>query len=132
MPGDLGPGGRPELIPGPPTPPYIPPTGSIQSGIQSRAIGHLTIDLHTTSAGALPYVTGNTVSALIYIEAATGSAENAIIARYWQDGSAPTTEEGFPLKANQFFEIKGYANIVNFRIITANALAHTLQIQYFS
>ncbi|MFD1632037.1 hypothetical protein [Pseudopedobacter beijingensis] len=126
------PGERPELKPVPPTPPYVPPTGSIQSGIQSRAIGHLTIDLTTSGAGALPNVTGNTVTALIFIEAAPGSAENTVIARYWQDGSAPTTDEGFPLKANQFFEIKGYANIVNLRLISVNSLAHTLQIQYFS
>lgn len=70
--------------------------------------------------------------ALIVCEAHQDAQAGSVIARFWQDGSAPTPSNGLPFKDGGVIEIIGSENVENFRIITADDTAHTVQVQYFS
>ena len=72
----------------------------------------------------------NANAALVVIEPAEGASPNGVLARFWQDGTFPTPENGLPLKAFGVYEIIGTLNIRNFRIITADDLPHKVQVQY--
>ncbi len=51
--------------------------------------------------------------------------------RYWLDGSAPTTTQGIPRGDLAAFDIVEKQNLINFRVIQAQAGTHNLQVQYF-
>lgn len=72
----------------------------------------------------------NSNSALIVIEANEDATPGAILARFWMDGSLPDPNKGLPLKDCSVFEVIGASNIKNFRIISADDLAHKVQVQY--
>jgi hypothetical protein len=105
---------------------------------QENALTNSTLVLYT--AGSVPLNTnmvmqlhqqGNYSSALITLEAAQGADKDEVLARFWQDGTHPTNSRGLPLKHMGVIEVRGFQNVKNFRIITADDRAHTLQIQYF-
>lgn len=127
-------------------PPLIPETADpgpksytpFPKANQELALTNATIQLYTT--GTVPPDTnmvmqlhqGNTYnSALITLEAAPGADKDEVLARFWQDGTHPTNARGLPLKHMGVIEVRGFANVKNFRIITADDRAHTIQIQYF-
>lgn len=74
---------------------------------------------------------GEYKSAIITLEAAAGADKDAVLARFWQDGTHPTNTNGLPLMHMGVIEIKGFQNVKKFRIISADNRSHTLNIQYF-
>lgn len=69
----------------------------------------------------------NAKYALIVVES---DAEGTAV-RYWQDGSSPTANEGIPRADQGGLDIVEKQNLINFRIIQAQAGTHNLQVQYF-
>lgn len=47
------------------------------------------------------------------------------------DKTPPTTTDGLALRDNTFFDITGYPNLINFRIIRTGADTSVLHIQYY-
>lgn len=99
-----------------------------------RALGNATGTL-PAAAGAVVELPGKSImpaSALVYLEPAAGAVAGAVLARYWQDGSFPDLEKGFPLKAGETVFIEGKFNVQNVRFVCVDGLAHVLQVQYFN
>lgn len=103
------------------------------------AVSNSTVQLWTT--GTLPINTNLVMrlhqqnsykSAMIVLEAAAGADKDAVLARFWQDGTHPSNVKGLPLKHMGVIEIRGQENVRNFRIITADDRPHTINIQYFN
>ncbi|WP_113636108.1 hypothetical protein [Nubsella zeaxanthinifaciens] len=127
-------------------PPLIPDTANpapksykpFPKANQELAITNASFPLYTT--GTVPADTNlvmqlhqgnNYNSALITLEAAPGADRDEVLARFWQDGTHPTNSRGLPLKHMGVIEVRGFENVKNFRIITADDNAHILQVQYF-
>jgi hypothetical protein len=68
----------------------------------------------------------------VFIEPAATAAANAILVRYWLDGSLPDIEKGIPIKAGEKITIEGNLNVKNARFISVDGLLHILQIQYYN
>ncbi len=98
----------------------------------NRAVGNASGLLPTTGVASLPGKNIYPASALVYLEPAVGAVAGAVLARYWLDGSFPTTEKGFPLRANEKVLIEGRFDVQNVRFISVDGRAHALQIQYFN
>ena len=110
---------------------------SLLGNVRSRAISNATFVLNTS--GTTP-VGENLVmqlhriqasSVLIILEAAAGAVAGAVLGRFWQDGSHPSTTNGLHLKDGGVVEIIGSENVTNFRIVTADNRPHRIQVQYF-
>lgn len=123
---------------------YVPdpqtPSGSVINFTGRRALSHATFQLYTAAAAAA--VPANQAQklhdipaagyAMLVLEAAPGAVAGAVLARYWLDADLPTATEGFPIKDGEMIEITSQMNLKNFRIMSADDLAHTIQIQYFT
>lgn len=47
------------------------------------------------------------------------------------DKTPPTTTTGLPLRNETFFDVSGYANLLNFRVIRTGVDTDTLHVQYY-
>jgi hypothetical protein len=85
----------------------------------------------TGTAAFLPNVPANTLSALVVLVANTSSVAGAIVAHFREDGTTPTTTEGMPMtNLTRYGVLRG--NLQNFRVVSADGLAHSLRIEYFA
>ena len=116
----------------------LPNSPSILGNVRQRALTNGTFQLPTsaTISGTQSKVTrlhqGTQANlAIVLCEAHPDALPGAILARFWQDGSSPSPTNGLHFKDGGVIEIVGNQNIENFRIITADDLAHVLQVQYF-
>lgn len=69
-----------------------------------------------------------------YVEISVESSITATVpVRYLLLGpkTLPTTTNGLALRDGTFFDITGYQNIINLRVIEATAGTHVLHIQYY-
>jgi hypothetical protein len=84
-------------------------------------------------AVVLPNIPVNARSAIIVIENTGGAmADENKIARFREDGTAPTADIGMPLGNNGSVEVKGSQNLAEFQIIGIDAGAtHILRVQYY-
>jgi hypothetical protein len=68
--------------------------------------------------------------AIFVVEQAAGSTAK-VIARFWQDGTYPTTGSGLPCYDGSPVEIIGIENLKNCKLISADGFAHTVNVQFF-
>lgn len=94
----------------------------------ARATGHEVLTVAGATAQKLTVPAG-TKYALIEVES---SVTSGVVVRYWLDGSNPTTADGIGRSHLTAIDITEYSNLVNFRVIAAQAGTHKLMIQYFS
>ena len=107
---------------------------------ERTAIGHGFAKLPTYTPGtdeppaaALPAVNTAALFAVVTIEAAPGStAAGGRVVRFWLDGSWPTQTTGIALKDGDRYEINGSQDVANARFVSADGLAHVIQVQYFN
>lgn len=94
------------------------------------AIGWQSLTVDNTAGGVSLTVPTNARYALIVVEStATGTA-----VRYLECGpgaATVTSSVGIPRSNLDAFDIQGYQNLLNFRVIQAQAGTHTLSIQYY-
>lgn len=112
-------------------------TPGLLSNVRSRAISNATFVLNTsttTPSGENKVMQLHRIQAssvLVILEAAAGAVPGTVLARFWQDGSHPSTTNGLHLKDGGVVEIIGAENVTNFRIVTADDRPHRIQVQYF-
>ena len=88
------------------------------------AIGKQTLTISGTAQSLTP--TSEATSALIQFESAVTTAT----ARYWEDGSVPTSSVGFYQGPGAVIELTSAENIRNFKVIQGVAGAIQLNITY--
>lgn len=72
--------------------------------------------------------------ALIYVEGNTSVAGLQRICRFREDGQDPTASVGMPLGDDWVYELQGYDQLSQFKIISANSdnlVQHKLNITYY-
>lgn len=107
-------------------------TQGFLASARKRASGHSTATFPATGVVMLPNIAPGCTSAILIVEAATGAAQGAVLARFWSDGLWPTALEGMPVYDGSVIEIIGYDDVINTHLISADGLAHKLNIQYFT
>lgn len=92
------------------------------------ACGYQKLTVNGTAA-ALTIPTGATYAEVTF----ESSVTSGVAARHLElgDGGLPTTTDGLGITHLLTFDITGYPNLLNFRIIQATAGTHTLHIQYY-
>ncbi len=91
------------------------------------ACGYQKLDVSTAGAKSLTIPTDATY-AEITLES---SVTTGVVTRYLEYGGTPTATDGMGLVHLTTFDINGYANLANFKIILTTAGTHTAHIQYF-
>jgi len=96
-----------------------------------KCLGYEDLAFDDAPEVALAAVPAGARLAVCVVEADASQAGLARVARYREDGNAPTAAEGMPVGDNGFFELTG-DNIAAFKIIGITAgKAHTLKVQYY-
>lgn len=97
---------------------------------QNGAIGHEVLTLSGAGVYSLS-VPDQARYALCVVEEVGASGSQKIL-RYLLDGSNPTTSVGIPRGDLDAFDIAGYSNLKNFKVIKISGGSHTVTVQYFS
>jgi hypothetical protein len=97
-------------------------TPGIGIGNQTLSITGATVFKLTPPAGAR--------NALLILEEA-GAAGDAIVCRFWVDGTAPTTTIGLRIPDFGQIIITGAQNLANFQIIAVASGLHKLYVEYY-
>jgi hypothetical protein len=98
--------------------------GGVCVGYQNLAFDDAPVVVLTVPAGAQ--------YAICVLEADATEVDFPRVARFREDGVAPTAAEGMPVGDNGSFEIRGAANLAAFQIIGITAgKNHTLKVQYY-
>lgn len=97
-----------------------------------KCLGYASVTFDDTAEVALPAIPAGADIAIAYLEAGVADVGKARVARYREDGVAPTAAAGMPLGDDGIYEISGRGNIDDFLIIGINAgVTHTLRVQYY-
>lgn len=96
-----------------------------------KCLGYEKLPITGGAAIALAAVAANARLALCVLEADASLVGQARVARYREDGTAPTTAEGMPIGDNGVFELTG-ENIAAFKAISLDPTkTHYLRVQYY-
>lgn len=95
------------------------------------AIGYQNLTIDNTSGGVSLTVPLTAKYALIVVESSV--IDGTAVIRYLETGPAfpVTNSNGIPRAHLEVFDIQGYQNLVNTKLIQAQAGTHNIQIQYY-
>lgn len=99
-----------------------------------RVLLHEELTLSTASAVPLPFtgINSKDVKAVEIRVKTTGTpTDTTAIVRFRTDGTAPTASSGMYLAGGDLYTINHNANVINFKIIRIEALAHVVNIIYY-
>ncbi len=95
-----------------------------------KCVGYQEFDVDDNPAVSLTVPVG--AKACVIVVEAGGSPANANrVARFREDGTAPTALIGMPIGDNGSVEVKGTTNMTNFKIIATEVLTHKVRVQYY-
>lgn len=99
---------------------------------EGQCVGYENLTFDDTAGGAaLASIPDGANRALFTVECDAGTTDTSQVVRFREDGTAPTTSEGFSLGKNDAYEIKGIVNITNFKIIAIENLTQSIKVLYF-
>lgn len=93
------------------------------------ACGYQKLDVSTANAKSLTIPAGAT-----YMEISATSSNTTTIPMFYLmlgNTTLPTSTDGLPLRDGTFYDVVGYPNLLNFRVIRTGADTNTLYIQYY-
>jgi hypothetical protein len=91
------------------------------------ACGYEKLTVSTVKSLTVPT---NAKYAMIYIES---DVTDSIVVRYLELGTVtlPTATDGFPRSHGELFDVQGYQNLINLRLIQTQAGTHLAHICYY-
>lgn len=98
-----------------------------------KAVGVVKITVDDDPVVLLSSIPESANCALLCVEADSTAADKTKVIRFYEDGTAPTSTDGFPLGNLDFYEIDNRANMFGFKMIGIEAAkTHTIQVLYYA